>query len=89
MIGSEIIGKDRGSGDVPSMSGPAKVETPISGSLAGEATDAVVTQTSERSSRPEAAAIHPTDPPNWSGPTTTVARATTLFAGAPTLWLAH
>jgi hypothetical protein len=89
MIGSEIIGKDRGSGHVPSMSGPAKVETPIGRSLAGEAIDAVVTQTSERSSRSEATAIHPTDSRNWSGPTTAVARATTLFAGASTLLLAH
>ena len=89
MIGSEIIGEHRGSGHVPSIPGPAKVETPIGRSLAGEAVDAVVTQTSERSSRPEPSAIHPTDSRNWYGPTTPVAYATTLFAGASTLLLAH
>jgi hypothetical protein len=89
MIGSEIIGEDRGSGHVPSMSGPQKVETPIGRSLAGKAIDAVVAQTSERSSRPEATAIHPTDSRNWSGPTTAVAGATTVSAGASTLSLAH
>jgi hypothetical protein len=89
MIGSEIIGEDRVSGHVPSMSGPPKVQIPIGRSLAGKAIDAVVAQTSERSSRPEATAIHTTDSRNWSGPTTAVACATTLFAGASTLLLAH
>jgi hypothetical protein len=89
MIGSEIIGEHRGSGHVPSMPRSAKVETPIDRSLAGQAIDAVVAQTSERSSRSEATTIHPTDSRNWSGPSTAVAHTTTPFAGASTLLLAH
>ena len=89
MIGSGIIGEHRGSGDVPSMPGPVKMETHKGRSLAGEAVDAVVTQTSERSSSPEASALRSTNSRNRSGPTTAVAYATTLFAGASTLLLAH
>jgi len=90
MIGSTIIREHRSSGHVPSMPGPPrKVETPTRRSLAGKAVDAVVAQTAEGSSRPEATPIHSTDSRNLSGPTTAVAYASPPFAGASTLSLAH
>ena len=49
--------------------------------------NAVVAQTSECSSGPHAPAVCPPDLRHWSGPTTAVAHAASVFADAPATFL--